>query len=61
LLNTKGKQRALEKQLEKAKNENLELIVQIQSLKTQMREQFVKFQKKEMIMTALRDDYPLAI
>ena len=60
-MNTKGKQRALEKQLEKAKNENLELIVQIQSLKTQMREQFVKFQKKEMIMTALRDDYPLAI
>ena len=49
LLNTKVKQRALEKQLEASKSENLELIVQVQSLQTQMREQMIAFQKKLLV------------
>ena len=38
LLNTKVKQREIEKELEATKNDNLKLMVQVQSLNTQLRE-----------------------
>ena len=32
-------------------------MMQVQSLRTQLREQMVSYQKKELIQTALNDDY----
>ena len=43
LLNTKIRQREVEKQLEETKNNNIELMVQVQSLQTQLREQMIRF------------------
>ena len=43
LLNSKVKQRALEKNLEQSKNDNLELVTQVQSLNTEMRQQMIDF------------------
>ena len=55
LLNTKTKQKTCEKQLETVKNDNLELMMQVQSLRTQLREQLISFQKKELIQCALNE------
>ena len=57
LFNTKVKQRAVEEQLEQTKNDNLELMVQVQSLQTQLREQMISFQKQLIIQQALNDDF----
>ena len=42
-MNTKIRQREVEKQLEETKNNNIELMVQVQSLQTQLREQMIHF------------------
>ena len=52
LLNTKVKQKAIERQLEESKAENLELVKTVQNLNLQLRQLIISNQKKDLINQA---------
>ena len=56
LLNTKSKQKALERQLEEIRSQNLELITTNNNLNLQLREQIIKNQKDQILTVALADE-----
>ena len=56
LLNTKAKQKALERQLEEIRSQNLELITTNNNLNLQLREQIIKNQKDQILTVALADE-----